>query len=259
MGFLHQGHISLIQESNRQCDVTVVSIFVNPTQFAPNEDLNIYPRDLERDKKLLKENNVDALFYPSVDEIYPSNFQTYIDNSQISKILEGEFRPTHFKGVATIVAILFNCVKPHKTFFGQKDIQQAAIIQQMIDDIKFDIKLIVCPIIRESDGLAMSSRNIFLSKEEREAATNIYKTLQLGKQYILTEQEKNIERIIDNLKMFLSSQSDLIKIDYIAFVNKNGLYLEDLILNENNEYYLLIAARVGKTRLIDNEYIYLKS
>jgi len=253
MGFLHQGHLSLVQECKNQCDITVVSIFVNPTQFAPNEDLSTYPRDFERDKKLLEENNVDVIFYPSVDEIYSYNFQTYVENNKISKILEGEFRPTHFRGVATIVSILFNCVKPHKAFFGQKDIQQAAIIKQMIDDLKFNIDLIVCTIVREPDGLAMSSRNIYLSKKEREIATNIYKTLQYGKKFILEDRDKNVQNIIANMKSYLLTDSEIIKIDYIAIVNKYGFYLEDFILDENNEYYLLIAARVGKTRLIDKQ------
>ncbi len=249
MGFLHEGHISLIRQSKAESDVTVVSIFVNPTQFAPNEDFNKYPRDIEKDKKILEDNGVDYVFIPEAGEIYPSGFQTFIEVQEISKKFEGEFRPVHFKGVTTIVAILFNIVKPHVTFFGQKDAQQAAIIKQMINDLKFDVQINVCPIIREPDGLAMSSRNVYLSKEERGDALALYSSLMHGKK-IIEDGEKNSSKIISSLKNNFEAYKN-IQLDYVGIVNA-GNFKEPDFLKEGNEYYILIAARVGKTRLIDN-------
>ena len=167
MGYLHEGHLSLIRSSKKKCDVTIVSIFVNPTQFGPTEDFANYPREIERDTNLLKQEGVDYLFQPSAEDIYPNNFQTYVSVERATKILEGKFRPTHFRGVTTIVLILFNCVKPDFAFFGQKDAQQLVVIKQMVKDLKLDLEVISCPIIRESDGLAMSSRNVYLSDSER--------------------------------------------------------------------------------------------
>ena len=184
MGYLHQGHLSLIKKSKELCDITVVSIFVNPTQFAPTEDYEKYPRDIERDNKLLKEYNIDYVFVPSQEEIYSSGYQSYVYVNEISKKFEGEFRPTHFRGVTTIVSILFNCVKPDLAFFGQKDAQQAAVIKQMVSDLKYDIEIIVCPIVRETDGLAMSSRNVYLSPEERTKALTLHKSLLYAKKLI---------------------------------------------------------------------------
>lgn len=170
MGFLHEGHLSLIKQSKKTCDVTVVSIFVNPTQFGPSEDFNSYPRNAERDNKLLENEDVDYIFLPSTEEVYPKNFQTFVNVEYVTIKLEGEIRPTHFRGVATVVLILLNCVQPDFAFFGQKDAQQLAVIKQMVKDLNLDVEIISCPIVRELDGLAMSSRNVYLSQSERKEA-----------------------------------------------------------------------------------------
>jgi len=249
MGYLHKGHLSLIKKSKEKCDITIVSIFVNPTQFGPNEDLKKYPRDIERDKKLLKDYGVDYLYLPNEKEIYPKNFQTYVEVSNISKILEGEFRPTHFKGVTTIVSILFNSVNPDYSFFGQKDAQQAAIIRQMINDLKFNIKIIVCPIVREPDGLAMSSRNVYLSKNERTDALVLNKSLKIAAESI-KRGETNSLKILNKMKKLIASV-DSSKLDYVQVVEADSFILAKN-LNKGKRYYFLIACKIGNTRLIDN-------
>lgn len=249
MGFLHEGHISLIKESNKICAVTVVSIFVNPTQFAPNEDFDAYPRNLQHDMEILEENDVDYLFYPEVKEIYPDNFQTSVEVNDITRILEGKFRPAHFKGVTTIVSILFNSIKPNFAFFGQKDAQQAAVIKQMVNDLKFDVKIIVCPIVREEDGLALSSRNTYLSPEERSDSLILINTLKLAVELI-----KKGERKVSNILEVLNSKIAEVKsakLDYIAFTDKEKFELAEL-LEDGREYFILIACKIGKVRLIDN-------
>ena len=252
MGFLHKGHLSLIKKSNELCDVTIVSIFVNPTQFGPDEDFKKYPRDIENDNKLLEEMNVDYLFIPSAEEIYQPGYQTYVYINEISKKFEGEFRPEHFKGVTTIVSILFNCVQPDIAFFGQKDAQQAAVLKQMVKDLKYDIEIMICPIIREPDGLALSSRNVYLSQEERIKALTISKSLKYAKK-LIEENERDPKSIISKMKIMFRKEES-IKLDYIGIVNSSG-FREIEILEEGNEYYILVAAKVGNTRLIDNELI----
>lgn len=254
MGALHAGHLSLIERSKKQCDVTVVSIFVNPTQFSPTEDLDKYPRDLENDKKLLAKAGVDYVFIPKEEKIYPKNFQTYVDVEEITKVLEGKFRPTHFRGVTTIVNILFNCVRPDFAFFGQKDAQQVAVVKQMVSDLNMGIKIVVCPIIRETDGLAISSRNVYLSSEEREKALTLHKALLYGKK-LIEDKEMNPQIVLDNMEVIIS-EGKSIKIDYVAIVNASGFREVDLI-ESGNEYYILIAAKIGNTRLIDNELVNL--
>lgn len=249
MGYLHEGHLSLIKKSKEKSDITVVSIFVNPIQFAPNEDLKKYPRDIERDKRLLKKYGVDYLFFPNEDDIYPKNFQTYVEVKNISKILEGEFRPTHFSGVTTIVSILFNSVKPDFAFFGQKDAQQAAIIKQMVRDLKFNIKIIVCPIIREPDGLAMSSRNVYLSKKEREDALILSKSLAIAVKYIKNG-EKSSSKILNEMRKIVNSIASS-KLDYIKIVESDS-FAEAKKLLKDESFYILIACKIGSTRLIDN-------
>ncbi len=249
MGYLHDGHLSLIKKSKLKTDITVVSIFVNPTQFGPNEDLKKYPRDIERDKKILKEFNVDYLFFPSEDEVYPKNYQTYVEVKNISKILEGEFRPTHFKGVTTIVSILFNSVNPDYAFFGQKDAQQAAIIQQMVKDLKFPVKIIVCPIVREADGLAMSSRNIYLSPKERKDALVLYKSLKSAAEIIKSGERKT--SVIYNSMLKIVNSVDSSNPEYIRIV-ESDTFDEVKNIIEGKSYYILIACKIGNTRLIDN-------
>ena len=249
MGFLHEGHLSLVRESKSKADVTVVSIFVNPTQFSPNEDLDKYPRNYERDEKLLKDSEVDILFYPSSEDIYPENYLTYINVENITSVLEGEFRPTHFKGVSTIVSMLFNIVKPHIAVFGQKDAQQAAVINKMVSDLKYDIKIIISPIIRETDGLAMSSRNVYLSPAERDDALFLFRSLNYCKEMI-EKGEKDFLRIKNDLETNIK-MPDTALLNYIHLVKLPEFKVVDK-LDWGEDYFILIACKIGKTRLIDN-------
>ncbi len=249
MGFLHEGHLSLIRESKKKCDITVVSIFVNPTQFAPSEDFNTYPRNEEKDTQLLENEGVDYLFIPSTEEIYPKDFQTYVSVEYVAKNLEGEFRPTHFRGVATVVLILFNCVQPAYAFFGQKDAQQLAVITQMVRDLKLDIKIIGCPIIRESDGLAMSSRNVYLSSDERKDALVLHQSTELAAK-LISEGERKVNIILSEM-MELYSKIQSAKVDYLKIVKSDTFEIVDNLI-EGTEYFVLVACRIGKTRLIDN-------
>jgi len=252
MGFLHEGHLSLVKKSKVLCDVTIVSIFVNPTQFSPSEDLTLYPRDIEKDNELLLEQKVDYIFYPDTDEIYPKNFQTFVDVNHITKKHEGESRPTHFKGVTTVVNILFNCVMPDHAFFGQKDAQQAEVIKQMVNDLKIPVNIVVCPIVRETDGLAMSSRNVYLLKDERKDALAIYKALQKAKKMI-DEGERRGSLIISEMMTIIEKVKSS-NLDYIKIVEKESFETVDE-LKSRNEYYILVACKIGNTRLIDNELI----
>ena len=255
MGFLHDGHASLIRKSKEQCDVTVVSIFVNPTQFAPNEDLESYPRDIESDKLLLRKNNVDFLFLPSAEEIYPPNFNTYVEVFGLTNKFEGEFRPTHFKGVTTIVAILCNIVKPHKTYFGQKDAQQACVIKKMTKDLQFDFNLVICPTVREPDGLAMSSRNAYLTNDDRQKALLLSQSLEEAKK-LIDAGESNALIIVKKMNNnFIPEKS--IHLNYISVVEVDSFSEAD-ILEAGKSYFILIAAKVGKTRLIDNVLVHIK-
>jgi pantoate--beta-alanine ligase len=250
MGFLHEGHLSLVRKSKELCNDTIVSLFVNPTQFAPSEDLEQYPRDIERDKKLLIDEGVDYLFMPDVDQIYTKNFQTYVNVEEVTTNLEGQFRPTHFRGVTTIVNILFNCVKPDYGFFGQKDAQQSAVINRMVKDLKLRINLIVCPIIREPDGLAMSSRNIYLSANQRKDALVLNQSLNIAKKMINEGERKSALIIAEMLSLINSVRSS--NLDYIKIVEVDSFEVVDE-LEQGSEYYILIACRIGSTRLIDNE------
>ncbi len=249
MGYLHDGHLSLVQNSKKNTDVTVVSLFVNPTQFGPNEDLSTYPRDIERDKKLLEELGVDYLFMPSEKEVYPPNYQTFVSVAGITKKLEGEFRPTHFRGVTTVVSILFNSVNPHLAFFGQKDAQQVAVIKRMAADLKFNIKIVVCPIIREPDGLAMSSRNVYLNQQERRDALVLSKALKYAENKITGGEVSAINLISGMYEIINSVETS--NPDYVQIVNAST-FEEVETLRNGEDYYILIACKIGKTRLIDN-------
>jgi pantoate--beta-alanine ligase len=255
MGFLHEGHLSLVRKSKELCNITVVSLFVNPIQFSPSEDLEQYPRDIERDKKLLIDEGVDYLFMPETDQIYTKNFQTYVNVEEVTLNLEGQFRPTHFRGVTTIVNILFNCVKPDYAFFGQKDAQQAAVIKRMVDDLKIRINLVICPIVREADGLAMSSRNIYLSANEGKDALVLNQSLNVAKEMINKGERKSATIILEMLSLISSASSS--NLDYIKIVEANSFEVVDE-LEQGSEYYILIACRVGSTRLIDNELIKIR-
>ena len=256
MGYLHQGHLSLIEQSKKENDVTVVSIFVNPTQFGPNEDFNRYPRDLQRDEALLKELDVDLLFFPNSTEMYPSDYSTYVEVEAMGKVLCGSSRPTHFKGVATVVLKLFNIVNATIAYFGQKDAQQAILLKRMTTDLNLDTTIKVMPIVRDTNGLALSSRNEYLSIEEREAALHLPRALEKAKRQIEAglKDASEIKTLIEKeLKKSL-----LLTIDYVEVVtldklenfpkNQEGQTVE---INMNNTL-VAAAVRVGKTRLIDN-------
>lgn len=249
MGYLHKGHAALISRSKRTSGVTFVSIFVNPTQFAPNEDFNRYPRDFVRDKKMLEDLEVDYLFAPSNKDIYPERFKTYVDVEDVTQILEGKFRPTHFKGVTTVVSLLFNIVMPDFAFFGQKDAQQVFIIKKMVEDLKFPIKIVVVPTVREKDGLALSSRNLYLSEQERKDALVLNNALKYAAKKI-DEGEKKVSRIITGMRRIISSV-DSSDPDYIS-INDELTFMPVGEIIKGKKYFVLIACRIGKTRLIDN-------
>jgi len=247
MGFLHEGHLSLVRRAREENDIVVVSIFVNPTQFGPNEDYESYPRDFERDVKLLKELNVDVVFYPSVEEMYPKDFSTYVEETKLSRYLCGKSRPGHFRGVCTIVTKLFNIVRPTRAYFGQKDAQQFRVIKRMVRDLNMDVELVECPIVREHDGLAMSSRNIYLSDDERAQALALYNSLKLAENLIKSG-ERDAEVVKNAMKEFLS-RYDKVKIDYVEIVDEETL---EPVKHIEGKVIVAIACWVGKARLIDN-------
>jgi len=247
MGALHEGHLSLIKRAKDENDLTVVSIFVNPTQFCEGEDYEKYPRDVEADKEKLEKIGIDYLFLPDKNALYPGDYLTFVTVEKLSDKLCGKFRPGHFRGVATIVCKLFNIVMPTRAYFGQKDYQQSLIIRKMVEDLNFDIEIIVCPTIREQDGLAMSSRNLYLNEEERKSATVIYKALQEGEKLL----KEGVEPSEVNLKMLeILKKEPLIKqIQYAGVYDP--LTLEE-ITEKQDKYLLAIAVKLGDTRLIDN-------
>ena len=244
MGYLHEGHMSLVKASKNMCDITVVSIFVNPKQFGPKEDYSKYPRNLERDLKLLEEAKIDMVFIPDVDTIYPEGFSTTINIGPLANVLEGAFRPGHFDGVCTVVTKLFNIVKPDKAFFGEKDYQQLKIIQKLVKDLNLDIEIVPIPTKREEDGLAMSSRNAYLNQEERRRASSIYRFLLKAKE-AFEKGIKDTDKIIEYAKAVL----DVDAVDYIKIVDKETL--EEKTTPSKYDR-ILIAVRIGSTRLIDN-------
>jgi len=245
MGYLHEGHISLIREAKKRADLVVASIFVNPKQFNESEDFDSYPRDAERDRHLLDKNGTDILFLPATEEMYPEGFQTSITVTKLAEGMCGASRPGHFRGVATVVAKLFNIVRPDVAVFGEKDYQQLALLRRMSADLNFGISIVGAPTVRESDGLAMSSRNAGLSHEERKAASSLYQSLSRGRM-LFEKGEKNAETIIDGAKNTLD---DSIEIDYLELRDSQTL---SEIEEVSGQALFAIAARVGKTRLIDN-------
>lgn len=249
MGYLHAGHCSLIEAAARECDCVVTTIFVNPLQFGPNEDYQRYPRDLERDTALALKAGTTVIFAPSVDEMYPPGFHTTIDVGPIAEKFEGAFRPGHFRGVATVVAKLFLITKPHRAYFGQKDYQQTLVIRQLIKDLNFDIALQVLPTVREADGLAMSSRNVYLSPEERAKATVLYRALLEGRRAI--EAGERSRAALSSIMEQVLRAEDGVTIDYAAAATADALD-EPEEFASGQMVVLLIAARIGSTRLIDN-------
>ena len=246
MGYLHEGHLSLVRQAREECDQVAVSIFVNPTQFGPKEDLAKYPRDLERDMKLI-EPYTDLLWTPTPEIMYPEGYQTWVEVEEMTRPLEGAMRPGHFRGVTTVVAKLFNGVQPDKAYFGQKDAQQAAVIRRMVRDLNFPIEIVVCPIVREPDGLAMSSRNVYLDPQQRQAATILSRSLREAKQaYDNGERDAGMLRQI--MKDILATEP-LAEVQYVSCADYETL--EELETVERKAL-LSMAVFVGKTRLIDN-------
>lgn len=248
MGHLHEGHLSLIRKGREESDVLVVSIFVNPTQFEPGGDFRSYPRNLEWDMKLAEAEGVDAIFAPSVEEMYPGGYSTFVEvEGHLTSILEGELRPGHFRGVTTILAKLFNIVSPDRTYFGEKDYQQALVVRKLVRDLNLNIEIVPLPTVREQDGLALSSRNSYLTPVERKAATVLYQSL-------LTAKE-DIARGIGNARVISSHMEDLIRrqplarIDYVAVVDPETLRRVERV---EKEVLVAVAAKIGQTRLIDN-------
>ncbi len=248
MGYLHKGHLSLIEYARSNSDVVITTIFVNPKQFGVNEDYKRYPRNFEHDKELAKNSGTDILFYPQEEEMYPKDFSTYVEVEGISNILEGEFRPNHFRGVTTVVTKLLNVTQPNKVIFGQKDAQQAFIIKRLIKDLNFNIDLIVKPIVREPDGLALSSRNVYLNTQRRKDALVLYKSL-IHAEGRIKGGERSIGKIKDEMMTIINSGNPT-KIDYISFVKPNDFSIIDR--NIPDEVLILLAVRFNETRLIDN-------
>lgn len=247
MGYLHEGHLSLARRAREECASVVVSIFANPTQFAPDEDLDTYPRDIPRDKSLLQAIPTDLVWIPSPEIMYPDDFQTWVTVEEVTKPLEGAYRPTHFRGVTTIVAKLFNAVQPDKAYFGQKDAQQAVVIQQMVRDLNYPLQVVICPIVRESDGLAMSSRNTYLDQSEHQAALSLSQGLGLAR-----EAFQNGVRDADRLRSIVReriNQENLTEIEYVSCAHPETLQeLEGKV----ESCLISLAVYVGDTRLIDN-------
>ncbi|MCX7694766.1 MAG: pantoate--beta-alanine ligase [Caloramator sp.] len=247
MGYLHKGHISLVKRARGENDVVVVSVFVNPTQFGPNEDYERYPRDEERDSRMCEEAGCDVLFMPTKDDMYRENYSTYVEVLGLTEGLCGAKRPGHFRGVATIVTKLFNIVKPDRAYFGQKDAQQLSVIKRMVKDLDFDIEIVGCEIVRDDDGLALSSRNTYLTEEERRQAPILYKSLLKAKEEI-EKGERVSEKIIDTIRKTILEMPDA-QIDYIEIVNNETLKPVEKI---EGEVLIALAVKFGKTRLIDN-------
>lgn len=247
MGYLHEGHLSLVQASVKACDRTAVSVFVNPIQFGPAEDLDAYPRDFGRDCSLLEQASADLVFHPAAEEMYAPDFCSFVDMDGLTKELCGKSRPTHFRGVCTVVSKLFHIFSPDKAFFGQKDAQQLAVIRRMVRDLSFGIEIVGCPIVREPDGLAKSSRNTYLKEQERQAALILSQTVRLGQQ-MTASGERDAATLLRAMREKLSGEP-LAKIDYVQAVD--GLSMQPVSFVKDGDL-VAMAVWIGKTRLIDN-------
>lgn len=246
MGYFHQGHLSLVGKANKQCEITVVSIFVNPSQFGPNEDFESYPRDMQRDLELLSKYKVDYVFSPNPEQMYPQDYRTWVEVEGLSSILCGASRPGHFRGVATVILKLINIIKPNFMFMGEKDFQQVTVLQTMLKDLNCETQIVPCPIIREEDGLAMSSRNIYLNPEQRKQALCLYRAIQ--------QAQAKYKQGLRDTNLLKKQAADLIinsggKIDYVSFVEPKTLQ-EVSVADDNTR--IMLAVFIGKTRLIDN-------
>ena len=248
MGFFHEGHLSLMKQARNETDCVVVSIFVNPTQFGPGEDFESYPRDLTRDLKLCEAVGVNYVFTPEVSEMYPTGYSTYVEcEGEITKTLCGASRPGHFKGVTSVVNKLFNIVEPDLAFFGQKDAQQVAVLEKMVRDLNMNLKIIPCPIKRENDGLAMSSRNVYLNEDERKDALVLSQSLKIASE-LIANGERDAKSIIDQMKSHIMTASSAM-IDYVQIVDNNDLSDIEIV---KGDVLFAVAVRIGRTRLIDN-------
>ncbi|MGB8888812.1 MAG: pantoate--beta-alanine ligase [Candidatus Korobacteraceae bacterium] len=247
MGALHEGHLSLVRASKSRCNVTAVSIFVNPLQFGPSEDLGKYPRTLERDAESLEQHGVDLLFLPSTEEMYPAGAKTYVLVEELSDKLDGASRPGHFRGVATVVTKLFEIVRPDCAFFGQKDAAQVAVLRRLVNDLDMDVEMVVCPIVRERDGLAMSSRNVYLTPEQREQALVLHRAL-LRVQTSADQGERDAAKLAEVGKQVIAEEPGA-RLDYLAIVDPDTL---DPVENVTRGALVAVAAYFGTTRLIDN-------
>lgn len=248
MGALHDGHLSLVRRARERADAIIVSVFVNPTQFGPGEDFDRYPRDLDRDARLLEAHGADYLFAPPREEIYPRGFKTYVNVEELGAKLEGASRPGHFRGVTTVLSVLFNMVRPRFVVLGQKDAQQAVIVKQMVRDMRMPLEVVIAPIVREADGLAMSSRNAYLSPEERRAAPVLRRALMLAEE-LFAEGERDGRTLVDTVRAAIAAEP-LANLDYVALTDTEELDpLEEVT---TQPALLSLAVRFGKTRLIDN-------
>ena len=247
MGYLHEGHLSLMRRSRENCDVSAISIFVNPAQFGPNEDYKRYPRDFRRDERLAKKAGVDIIFYPTITCMYPAGYKSYVNVEDITNLLCGASRPGHFRGVTTVVTKLFNIIQPDIAYFGQKDAQQAIVIKRIVKDLDMPVKIKALPIIREADGLAMSSRNIYLSKEERKDALVLNQSLKEARR-LIKKGEKNTSKIKSIIRRMINSKKNA-RIDYISIVDRDVLRDQKFV---EKGTLIALAVWIGKTRLIDN-------
>jgi pantoate--beta-alanine ligase len=247
MGYLHQGHLALVKQSRAENSVVIASIFVNPTQFGPTEDFKSYPRDTERDLAMLEKERTDIVFMPSAEEMYPEGFNSWVDVEKVTDRLEGSYRPEHFKGVATVVAKLFNIVEPARAYFGQKDAQQVLVIKKMVADLNMNLEVIVAPTVRESDGLAMSSRNVYLNPQERQASIVLFKALTLARNR-REKGERNAETVRQEMTSLIS-QEPLAKIEYVSIADAQTL---EELSKIDRPALVSLSVRFGKTRLIDN-------
>lgn len=246
MGYFHEGHLSLMRRARQECDVVVISIYVNPLQFGPREDFDRYPRDLQRDLKMAEEVGVDIVFAPSDEDMYPEGYQTFVEVTELTRSLEGFYRPGHFRGVTTVVAKLFNIVLPHKAYFGEKDFQQLRVVQRMVRDLNFPIEIVPCPTVRETDGLAMSSRNTYLNPEERKAATVLHQALKAADELF-----KSGERNVANLKAKVwevLAMEPLARPQYVEIVDTQTL---EPVFVVDRPAVILLAVFIGQARLID--------
>ncbi|HEX9918946.1 MAG TPA: pantoate--beta-alanine ligase, partial [Pyrinomonadaceae bacterium] len=248
MGALHEGHLSLVREARRMCDVVVVSVFVNPKQFAPHEDFSRYPRDLTKDTMALADYNVDYIFAPAAEEIYPKGFSTYVEVERLSEPLEGAARPGHFRGVATVLAILFNIVRADFAYFGQKDAQQTLVVKRLVRDLAFDTEIVILPTVREDSGLALSSRNAYLDGEDKRAAAVIYRALSHA-EAAYSEGERNGKKLAEIVRADIEAEPRA-EIEYVSVNDADTLERLDRL--DDRSVIIAVAARFGKTRLIDN-------